>query len=136
MVEFRVDERDGVPKLMEVNGRFWGSLPLAIAAGVDFPYLLYRAYRGESIQAGAYELGVTSRWLLPGDILWFASTLRNKPRRLDTIREFASIRDQHYDILSTTDPLPALGAVRKIGRQALDVVRGKRNLFGEVADRS
>ena len=27
MVEFRVDERDGVPKLMEVNGRFWGRSP-------------------------------------------------------------------------------------------------------------
>ena len=136
MVEFRVDERDGVPKLMEVNGRFWGSLPLAIAAGVDFPYLLYRAYRGESIEAGAYEPGVSSRWLLPGDILWFASTLRNKSHRLETIREFASIRNQHYDILSTTDPLPAVGAGRKILGQALDVVRGKRNLSGEVTDRS
>ncbi len=27
MVEFKLDERDNIPKLMEINGRFWGSLP-------------------------------------------------------------------------------------------------------------
>lgn len=26
---------------MEINARFWGSLPLAVAAGIDFPYYLY-----------------------------------------------------------------------------------------------
>ena len=39
MAEFKVDPRDGIPKLMEVNPRFWGSLHLAIISGVDFhPY--------------------------------------------------------------------------------------------------
>ena len=48
MVEFKVDPRDGVPKLMEVNPKLWGSLSLAIASGVDFPALLYRlAMRGD-----------------------------------------------------------------------------------------
>ena len=42
MVEFKLDQRDGAPKLMEINGRFWGSLPLAIAAGVDFPSLYFQ----------------------------------------------------------------------------------------------
>ena len=42
MVELKLDKRDGIPKLMEINGRFWGSLPLAIASGVDFPYLYYQ----------------------------------------------------------------------------------------------
>ena len=37
MVEFKVTE-DGTPYLMEINTRFWGSLQLAIDAGVDFPY--------------------------------------------------------------------------------------------------
>jgi len=43
MVEFKRDKRDGKYKLMEINGRWWGSLPLAVAAGVDFPrlYSLY-----------------------------------------------------------------------------------------------
>ena len=37
MVEYKVDEKSGTPYLMEVNGRFWGSLQLAVDAGVDFP---------------------------------------------------------------------------------------------------
>ena len=40
MVEFKVDPRDNIPKLMEINPRFWGSLSLPVASGVDFPYLL------------------------------------------------------------------------------------------------
>ena len=39
MMEYKQDRRTGTPLLMEVNGRFWGSLQLAIDAGVDFPYL-------------------------------------------------------------------------------------------------
>jgi len=39
MVEFKLDTKDREPKLMEVNGRFWGSLPLSIVPGVGFPYL-------------------------------------------------------------------------------------------------
>jgi predicted ATP-grasp superfamily ATP-dependent carboligase len=35
MVEFKKDQRDGTHKL--INAKFWGSLDLAIAAGVDFP---------------------------------------------------------------------------------------------------
>src|SRR5206468_12795896 len=45
MVEFKRDARDGLPRLMEINGRFWNSLPLAIASGVDFPFLLYTLAR-------------------------------------------------------------------------------------------
>ena len=37
MVEFRYDQAANRSWLMEINGRFWGSLPLAIAAGADFP---------------------------------------------------------------------------------------------------
>src|SRR6185437_10637525 len=37
MVEYRHDRATGETALMEVNGRFWGSLPLAVAAGMDFP---------------------------------------------------------------------------------------------------
>ncbi|HEX8379696.1 MAG TPA: ATP-grasp domain-containing protein [Allosphingosinicella sp.] len=39
MFEFRLDRRSGRHVLLEVNPRFWGSLPLAVAAGADFPAL-------------------------------------------------------------------------------------------------
>jgi predicted ATP-grasp superfamily ATP-dependent carboligase len=67
MVEFKIGE-DGTPYLMEVNARLWGSLQLAIDAGVDFPFLLYKLAIGDVPQVGAdYSLGVRNRWLL-GDL--------------------------------------------------------------------
>lgn len=67
MVEFKVAV-DGTPYLMEINGRFWGSLQLAIDAGVDFPYMLYRLALGETVAAVTdYKIGVKSRWLM-GDL--------------------------------------------------------------------
>lgn len=67
MVEFKVAS-DGTPYLMEINGRFWGSLQLAIDAGVDFPHMLYRLALGETVAAVQdYKIGVKSRWLM-GDL--------------------------------------------------------------------
>ncbi|MEO6210037.1 MAG: ATP-grasp domain-containing protein [Gemmatimonadaceae bacterium] len=63
MVEYKLDARTGVPYLMEVNGRFWGSLQLAIDAGVDFPALLIAAASGEPMApVTEYRRGARSRW--------------------------------------------------------------------------
>ena len=68
MVEFKRDARDGTPKLMEINGRFWGSLQLAIDAGVDFPALLIQMLDDPSVAAvSGYRTGVRSRWFW-GDV--------------------------------------------------------------------
>jgi predicted ATP-grasp superfamily ATP-dependent carboligase len=68
MVEFKRDQRDGVAKLMEINGRFWGSLQLAIDAGMDFPSLLVDAVNGAAPeQDPGYHVGVRSRWFW-GDV--------------------------------------------------------------------
>src|SRR2546430_8599658 len=67
MVEFKV-RADGRPYLMEINPRFWGSLQLAIDAGVDFPWLAYQLAAGltpDSVEG--YRIGVRNRWLL-GDL--------------------------------------------------------------------
>ena len=67
MVEFRIAE-DGTAYLMEVNTRFWGSLQLAIDAGVDFPALLVSNELGLGLKAPvAYKVGQRLRWLL-GDL--------------------------------------------------------------------
>ena len=41
MVEYRLDDATGEAALMEVNGRFWGSFPLAVQAGAGFANLAY-----------------------------------------------------------------------------------------------
>lgn len=110
MVEFKVDPRHNIPKLMEINPRFWGSLPLAIAAGVDFPYLLYRLCLGEDFSPVlGYPLGKKCRWLLPGDLLHFL----HNPKRARLLPDFFDVLDHHtsYDIISASDPLPVLGRI-------------------------
>jgi D-aspartate ligase len=41
-LEYKHDARDGEWKLLDVNARTWGYHTIGPAAGVDFPYLLYR----------------------------------------------------------------------------------------------
>ena len=67
MVEFKRDAASGRLYLMEINARFWGSLQLAIDAGVDFPLLLARIAAGETPAPVRHKVGVRSRWLL-GDL--------------------------------------------------------------------
>jgi len=71
MVEFRRSERTGQWVLLEINGRFWGSLPLAVAAGANFPYYLFQlaVHRCREFEqrnlAGTYCRSVVddARWL-------------------------------------------------------------------------
>src|SRR5262249_47201918 len=64
MVECRL-RNDGTPIFMEVNGRFWASLPLAIYAGANFPALLAEmAEFGDVKTREDYRTGVRCRWIL------------------------------------------------------------------------
>jgi len=116
MVEFKLDPRDGTPWLMEINGRFWNSLPLAIAAGVDFPLMLYKmATEGDVEECFDYRIGVRSRWLL-ADAKQLLSVMRGRPEgwigefpsRRETLRSFCTFvdRDLYYDDLCLADPAP------------------------------
>ena len=110
MVEFKIDPRDGIPKLMEINPRFWGSLSLAIESGVNFPYILYQMSRGKQVTpVERYEIGKKCRWFLPGDILHFI----HNPERRHLLPDFFNFRDKNtaYDILSSSDPLPVIGRI-------------------------
>jgi predicted ATP-grasp superfamily ATP-dependent carboligase len=42
MVEYRYDPASRTARLMEINGRFWGSFPLALHCGAGFALLAYR----------------------------------------------------------------------------------------------
>jgi len=83
MVEWKEDLRDGKPKLMEINPRFWGSLELAVRSGVDFPALYARAALGERLgPPPPYPAGVRCRWLIPGDILRYLTEPRSSRESL------------------------------------------------------
>jgi protein-tyrosine-phosphatase/predicted ATP-grasp superfamily ATP-dependent carboligase len=75
MVEFKVDKR-GVAWLMEINPRFWGSLALAIDAGVNFPAGLLRMARGEApLPQPKYRTSYYTRDL-QRDINWIRMNMR------------------------------------------------------------
>lgn len=120
MVEFKRDERDNRYKLIEVNGRWWGSLQLAVLSGVDFPHLYLRVLGGETVAPlYAYKVGVKCRSLIPFDFLWLVSAMRNGPQRLRRVREFLSTREIRDDVISAEDPLPVIGAIRVAAYYAL-----------------
>lgn len=63
MVECKRDLDRGGWRAMEINGRFWGSLQLAIDAGVDFPRLLAGATLSEAVTAPSdWKAGMRLRW--------------------------------------------------------------------------
>jgi len=125
MVEFKRDSVTGEFVLMEINPRFWGSLPLAIAAGVDFPTLLYRVAREEDVRpVTEYRTGVKMRYLFQ-DVLSAGGYLRRVPDRGAFLLGF--LRDlldpQVVDgVFRLNDPVPGLvylaRAVRKAVRKA------------------
>jgi predicted ATP-grasp superfamily ATP-dependent carboligase len=124
MVEFRSDERNGEPKLMEINGRLWGSLQLATDAGVNFPRLLVEdalgTSSGNSNGVAPYRTGVIVRWWL-GDLMRLVRVFQGAPpgyagsfpTRLSAMREFLGpqLPGTRPEILRWDDPLPALGEI-------------------------
>jgi D-aspartate ligase len=61
-VEFKLDPRDNVPKLLEVNPRFWGWHTLARKCGANYPYMLYCDIYGFRMpEFGSNHVG--ARWV-------------------------------------------------------------------------
>jgi predicted ATP-grasp superfamily ATP-dependent carboligase len=118
MVEFR-DDGGAEPYLIEVNGRLWTSLQLAIDAGVDFPRLWAAVLSGEPTDgAPGYETGKTVRWLW-GDVKRFLFILAGPPPGYtgafpgfwQGIRELLGAQPPgtHLEIWQASDPWPAVG---------------------------
>jgi predicted ATP-grasp superfamily ATP-dependent carboligase len=114
MVEFR-QRADGTPVFLEVNGRFWNSLALAVYAGVDFPSLLAELAQGRDLEPQHdYRLNVRCRWLL-GDFRHLLEVMRGAPSgypgkfpgRFRTLIQFLTpARGTFHDNFSLRDPLP------------------------------
>jgi hypothetical protein len=88
---------------MEVNTRFWGSLQLAIDAGVDFPRLLWEAglaakeERSPLPPATEYRIGQRLRWLL-GDfdsLYLFIKSDYSLAQKLERVLQFLTPRFTH-----------------------------------------
>jgi protein-tyrosine-phosphatase/predicted ATP-grasp superfamily ATP-dependent carboligase len=116
MAEFRVNPETNDWILIETNGRFWGSLPLAVVSGVDFPLYLYQMLtNGRTEFPTDYKIGVYSRnlWL---DLQWFKKNLKadRSDRTLQVVplshiwvelRTVLTFSD-HIDTFAIDDPEP------------------------------
>jgi predicted ATP-grasp superfamily ATP-dependent carboligase len=117
MVEYR-RQAGSPPVFMEVNGRFWNSLPLACYAGVDFPALLAQMVELGDIQTSVgYRVGLRCRWLV-GDARHLVEVWKGPPAgypgaypaRLRTLLEVLTpVRGTYHDLFQWSDPLPELG---------------------------
>lgn len=105
-VEFKFDRRDGRYKLLDVNPRVWTWHALAAAAGVDFPYLLWRVLHGETVPALHGRPGV--RWVRIGTDV--PAALGEWWRGRLSIPDYAKSLQPplQLSILSADDPTPAL----------------------------
>jgi hypothetical protein len=127
MVEFRRGP-DGIGHLMEINGRVWGSLPLAVLAGMDFPGRLADLLvdgpppEGQPVVTD-YRRGVRARNLRL-DVGWIGAVLLGRrrypflpwPGRAAALGAALSLLDPRIkdDHLSTSDPGPGLALLASI----------------------
>jgi predicted ATP-grasp superfamily ATP-dependent carboligase len=117
MVEYKIDASTGTPYLMEINGRFWGSLQLAIDAGVDFPRLLLEvASGGGPATIPEWKVGVRSRWWW-GEVDHLLALFRRSradlalppghPGRWEALVDFLTPRSANRnETLQFDDPMP------------------------------
>ncbi len=136
MVEFKVGAEG--TSLMEVNGRLWGSMPLAVRAGCDIPGHLLAVHLGTEPVTPAevdtrYESGTRGR-NLDLELLWIGSVLARGRRSsglvevtrrdgltaaLDLVRS-----GQGDDLHADDDRRPMVAGVRQaVGHAARKAVR-------------
>jgi len=143
MFEFKVEPETGKAALMEINGRFWGSLALPVLAGVDFPMLAYDMFvHNKQTETFTYKYPFYVRHTLR-DVKWFWGNLKtpsgkedlHKVEMTEWMKEVFNILrfQERYDLESFSDPMPGLiawtslfgGIFTKVS-QKLDGIRHQR----------
>lgn len=120
MVEYRYDPATGAYVLMEINGRFWGSMPLAHASGADFAWEGYRRRLLGDHSAPPLPSGtIRARYMLPETrrllrILFGRKAIADPYFRARPLRDLASYifgfldPRMRYFVFSVADPGPFL----------------------------
>src|SRR5262249_43547615 len=121
----RQDRGSGRLALMEVNGRFWGSMALSCHAGLEFPLYAWQVAQGIAPNPKlTYPDGVRFRWLLgDGSRLIEVAELasRRKMSATQLARELVSFLRDFFPptkdaLWSWVDPQPGLGEAEELLR--------------------
>lgn len=136
MFEFKLNLASGKWILLEVNARPWGSLPLPVGLGVDFPYDWYRLLvDGVEVPRHSYRVGIharnfipdlqatlaeaAERWKRPGALLGHLARTFWEWRHLLSGREF-------HDVFVVDDVRPAFSEFGCVLREVLGRVISPR----------
>jgi predicted ATP-grasp superfamily ATP-dependent carboligase len=104
-IEFKLDH-NGQPRLMEINPKFWGTLDLSIAAGINFPQIAVDIANNKKIDSyKKYQIGLEYAWVVPYQMVYFLKTKHKLKYLLESINFFKS--NVKYDI-KLNDLLPSL----------------------------
>jgi predicted ATP-grasp superfamily ATP-dependent carboligase len=135
MVEFRYDRARRQSFLMEVNGRYWGTLALAVQSGVDFPWYEWQIAHGETPSVPPkYSAGARWRWSAGYMSRWHDVARKSVSRKSvkkssefgfkELVPSFAdlSARDALWN---SNDPMPAIGELlRTVKDLAVSDIKG------------
>lgn len=108
-VEFKQDSRDGQYKLLDVNARAWGFHGLGMAAGVDFPYLLFADQFGTRLDPRKAPAGIGWLRLVTDLYTAFSDMLTGHLRLRDYLQSLRRTRTE--SVFSLSDPLPGVAEV-------------------------
>lgn len=131
MVEYRHDPATGCSAFMEVNGRFWGSQPLAYHAGAPFAWYTYSVLGlGRVPEPAPYRGDLRCRFVIPDTrrlftVLFDPGAVQNRQLRLSRARELLDyvvdfVRPRpRYFVFRWRDPLPAVADLAGVARKAV-----------------
>jgi len=129
MVEYRYCEVRQQYILMEINGRFWGSLALAYHSKVMFASNLVRLFSGQETSTSTSYRGVRAIYMIPElkrlfRVIWQPTKIRDPMFKTSVPRELISLAASyisprcHYFLFSWRDPKPffrdVLNGLKKI----------------------
>ncbi len=126
MVEYKIKPEDGTSVLMEINGRYWGTISLAIAAGIDFPLYHWQVLHGETPSIPkAYTIGTRWKWTAGHawrlhDLLITARGSRSaRSELLCSLSGAAKLLDGSTPdpLFSASDPMPAIFDCLQVWKQ-------------------
>ncbi len=124
MVEYRHDPGSGRYVLMEINGRFWGSMPLAYHCGAKFAWETWRCAMGQPSEPPPVLKKRTARYLVPDSKHVIAQLQNGALPAAQRLKLLASFILQflnpaaRYYVWSWKDPRPFLSDIWSIIRKA------------------
>lgn len=142
MVEFKLDLSTNTWVFIEINARFWGSLPLAVASGADFPFFLYAMLvEGKTEFNSQYRRGLYSR-NISKDLGWLYQNLKadrsnpyleTRPLLRVALEGFNLLfLKERYDTFTLDDPKPGFAEIDSILNKSRIVISNKLSIMGPL----